>query len=573
MLVSCWREAELASWSRLLRCKEEEYARRAAEHWFVLVRSLLTAPEVQGGAGVGGAGAGVGAGAGAGAGLAWPALGRLLPPWMHGPKSAQAAPANAANPTSTPNPNLNPTPTPRDDKNAPQAVSGGEYLSSVFSLADAFLRSCCVGEFPSRLHLVRIVASQMLLEAANPNSNPNPNPNNSQMLLEAADRDLTGGHADSKGGGISNSSSGGGSSTATHAVNPNPNPNPSSTATHALRCQAAYLLHGLWQYYSQFLLPVRTFQALLMGPLQAKLRDEAKISKWDQMTTYALVEHSERIHRKLNKLIRAYQADVLEHPMQAVLLREIQRDMTDDKGELVAATSVPAMSSIFPAGLGPAAAAGLGSSGAEGARSVFQIDTAPDVLALAIPAPAPAAAPRASGSADAPATPPLTLPLTLPAAVAAVYPRLARLPSLAAKMRSYLRAAMVLAAPTTPTLTLTPTAMVLAAPTLAPTPAPTANPTPGAAAAARGKKKGKPSGQGMEGAGEKGEAHGGGEKNENDEEGEEEEGEEEEEEEDNHCLRYMHRTRPALLAADSAVVLSRQVFARIRRLQVALTLT
>jgi midasin (ATPase involved in ribosome maturation) len=76
-------------------------------------------------------------------------------------------------------------------------------------------------------------------------------------------------------------------------------------------------------YYSQFLPTVRKFQELLKAPLQTRLNDEIKISRWDELNVYTAMEHSERVHRKLTKIIREYEADVLYYPVTAVLQREI----------------------------------------------------------------------------------------------------------------------------------------------------------------------------------------------------------------------------------------------------------
>ena len=61
----------------------------------------------------------------------------------------------------------------------------------------------------------------------------------------------------------------------------------------------------------------RPINAPLQAPLETRLKNEVKIGKWDQMSTYGLIEHSEKIHRKLNKFIREYQGDVLEYPVGA----------------------------------------------------------------------------------------------------------------------------------------------------------------------------------------------------------------------------------------------------------------
>jgi len=53
-------------------------------------------------------------------------------------------------------------------------------------------------------------------------------------------------------------------------------------------------------------------------PLEKKLRDEVKISKWDEQSYYALVDSTERNHRKLMKLLREYD-NILDMPISAML--------------------------------------------------------------------------------------------------------------------------------------------------------------------------------------------------------------------------------------------------------------
>eukprot|EP01041_Mallomonas_annulata_P000547 gene547-1048_t len=94
---------------------------------------------------------------------------------------------------------------------------------------------------------------------------------------------------------------------------------------------------------------IRNFQTQLRIPLQQKFKDEVKISRWDQLSTYALIEHSERIHRKLNKLLREYEIDILKHPISALLKREIMDGLFNPQGELEVAIDIPSVKALFPA--------------------------------------------------------------------------------------------------------------------------------------------------------------------------------------------------------------------------------
>ena len=108
------------------------------------------------------------------------------------------------------------------------------------------------------------------------------------------------------------------------------------------------LSYGLWRYYEQFLWSIRSFQALLLGPIQEGMKGEVRLGKWDQMSVVAVVEHSEKAHRRLNKRIREYQKDVLAHPVSALLRREIMGGLVDDNGEPIPSTSMPSQAAMFP---------------------------------------------------------------------------------------------------------------------------------------------------------------------------------------------------------------------------------
>ena len=66
--------------------------------------------------------------------------------------------------------------------------------------------------------------------------------------------------------------------------------------------RVACILLNIWRYYEFFLPKVRQFQDLLKSPIQTRLQEQVKIGKWDNMSTYGLIEHSEKIHRKLNQV-------------------------------------------------------------------------------------------------------------------------------------------------------------------------------------------------------------------------------------------------------------------------------
>jgi len=108
------------------------------------------------------------------------------------------------------------------------------------------------------------------------------------------------------------------------------------------------MVYTLWRYYDQFLPIVRNFQEILKNPIEQKIKDEVKIGKWDQYGSYAVLEASEKTHRKLNKFITEYQCDVLDYPVAALLRKELVGYLVSEQGELEAAPEIPAMSIIFP---------------------------------------------------------------------------------------------------------------------------------------------------------------------------------------------------------------------------------
>eukprot|EP00601_Ochromonadales_sp_CCMP2298_P036437 CAMPEP_0173366452 /NCGR_PEP_ID=MMETSP1144-20121109/24246_1 /TAXON_ID=483371 /ORGANISM="non described non described, Strain CCMP2298" /LENGTH=228 /DNA_ID=CAMNT_0014317109 /DNA_START=235 /DNA_END=918 /DNA_ORIENTATION=- len=133
-------------------------------------------------------------------------------------------------------------------------------------------------------------------------------------------------------------------------IYPTPPTTPPTTTSQAqaLKVKLANIATGLWLYYEQYLPTVRSFQDTLRAPIQAKLQGEVKIGKWDRLNVYALVEFSDKIHRKLNKFLREYSGDVLDHPVSAILRHATLDDFISKSGELPTATSVPPVASICP---------------------------------------------------------------------------------------------------------------------------------------------------------------------------------------------------------------------------------
>jgi MoxR-like ATPase/chorismate-pyruvate lyase len=283
-LISRWREVELASWPEMLRCKEILAAQGAVPRWTALARVLTSRATVRS-ASVEFVSLLTKAGR---FDADWPECFHFAAPaWLLVSDDPDAATA-ATNATANANSNTEPS------------VGGPEawvYLTKIFDIVDGFLRGTVVGEFPLRLHMVRMWAIQLLRDSRASSVG--------RMGRKARLRAQT-------------------------------------------KEQTANLVFGLWQYYAAFLPHIREFQERLRLPIYDKIRDEVKISKWDVLNTYALLEHSDKVHRKLSRLIGEYQKDALEYPVNAVLRRVLVGGLYSEHGELEAASDVPSDVHIFP---------------------------------------------------------------------------------------------------------------------------------------------------------------------------------------------------------------------------------
>ncbi|RHY65930.1 hypothetical protein DYB30_003550 [Aphanomyces astaci] len=100
-----------------------------------------------------------------------------------------------------------------------------------------------------------------------------------------------------------------------------------SAETYRLAC----MMYHLYRYYAQHLTyNLHPMWARLPQPIQTKLDEFVKISKWDEQTYYSLALSAEKSHRKLMKFVRDYE-EVLNMPMQAFLDRVIDGNITSEK--------------------------------------------------------------------------------------------------------------------------------------------------------------------------------------------------------------------------------------------------
>ncbi|CAN0109706.1 unnamed protein product [Ectocarpus sp. 6 AP-2014] len=174
-----------------------------------------------------------------------------------------------------------------------------DHARGLFQPLDDFLRTSNIGEFFARLQMLRAFAAQLC------------------------------------------SSSDG----ATTAFRDDPK-------TRTTRAQAlGIVVQGLWQYYSQFSEEVENARSLVRKSIEKKLKEEAKLAKWDEQTYYSLAESSEKSHRKLSKLVSQYD-EVLEVSVSEVLHRTLiagvgERQEGNNPNPMAPCTEIPTLGSMF----------------------------------------------------------------------------------------------------------------------------------------------------------------------------------------------------------------------------------
>ncbi|CAM9165037.1 unnamed protein product [Ectocarpus sp. 4 AP-2014] len=184
---------------------------------------------------------------------------------------------------------------------SPGRVDAGslDHARGLFQPLDDFLRTSSVGEFFARLQMLRAFAAQL-------------------------------------------GSSSNGATTASC--------DDSKTCT--TRGQAlGIVVQGLWQYYSQFSDEVEIARSLVRKSIEKKLKEEAKLAKWDEQTYYSLAESSEKSHRKLSKLVSQYD-EVLEVSVSEVLHRTLiagigERQEGNNPNPMAPCTEIPTLESMF----------------------------------------------------------------------------------------------------------------------------------------------------------------------------------------------------------------------------------
>ncbi|EQC37386.1 hypothetical protein SDRG_04990 [Saprolegnia diclina VS20] len=217
-LVVRWRKLELYSWPQLMLIKERKFQLEARKAWFHLY-TLLTSPP-------------------SGDETVVPEVATLN--WMF-------------TLTSMPDTEL--------------LAKGWRF--QLFDTMDAFLRTCTVGQFQTRLVLLYAFCGQLFLEVQHA-------PKLETLRL-------------------------------------------ASTLYHLYRFYAQHLTYGCHPLWSR-----------LRTPIQTQLNDFIKISRWDEQTYYSLAASAEKSHRKLMKFVRDYE-EILNMPMQTFIDKVVDGNITNEK--------------------------------------------------------------------------------------------------------------------------------------------------------------------------------------------------------------------------------------------------
>ena len=243
-LVTTWRKFELQSWAELLKSRESRFARRGREHWtrihIILRRYVISLTEDQTSTSY-----------------------VMTPRWAW--------------------------------KGIRQDVQrltmlfrqGSEELLEIMKVLDTFCLTSPLGEFFTRLQLLRAFARQLKMEAS------------------------------------------------------------LSPTKHPLQ-QLSLSLQSLCQYYDQFSVLVNDTLNDQRRPFESRLQQEIKLAKWDEQTYYAMAESTERNHRKLMSILFDYDR-VLNLNVMSYIEDELSRGIQSDLNSGVEnVATIPGPMLLFP---------------------------------------------------------------------------------------------------------------------------------------------------------------------------------------------------------------------------------
>ncbi|OWZ18792.1 Midasin-like protein [Phytophthora megakarya] len=256
-LVTRWRKLELYSWPDLLYVKEKQHRFTAQKTW-INMYSLLTA---QFASDVGMVDENEVNSANS-QNLQWLHLNHLSK-WLFTPLSeSRVAVASLSEAT-------------RENMEKQR-----EFMTRLFETLDAYIRSCPIGQYETRLLVVYSFCAQLFMELWSPSEDRR---------------------------------------------------SPIGFTAQSSKYALANMLYHLYRYYGQHLGYLERQWSGLKAPIQRKLMEFVKICRWDEQTYYSLAESAEKSHRKLMKFVRDYDA-VLTVSMQTVIDASTDNGITKEGG-------------------------------------------------------------------------------------------------------------------------------------------------------------------------------------------------------------------------------------------------
>eukprot|EP00981_Chlorochromonas_danica_P002653 scaffold521_cov177-Ochromonas_danica.AAC.7 len=286
-LLRRYRSQELTSWNHLLRTKEVSYAKQAMAYWFSMIKVFKLdlkhqAKKFQSWQPM----------TSSKRALQWTTLSKHAPSWLFADYQHVATKA---------------------EQSSSLEEQVENYLTDKLKMLENFLLDSNLGQFPMRLHLIRLLALAVQLDRQE-----------YEAEEEKKAKDLL------------------------KKLKQHQQAAQSPTTISCFLREVENLLFGMWRSYANYLTNVRQFQDLFQQPLQQKVKDEVKLNKWDDITVIALIENSEKINRKLNKYLKQYQEEVLDYPVRRLIYRENMKDLIDEQGERIPSYEVPSQAILFP---------------------------------------------------------------------------------------------------------------------------------------------------------------------------------------------------------------------------------
>jgi MoxR-like ATPase len=163
------------------------------------------------------------------------------------------------------------------------------YIRSIVAIANSYLMESSVGEYGLRLHIIRAFAVEMMTAL-----------------------------------------------TTARALN-------SSETQWFMMLSNAIV--SIWRYHAQFLPSIRLFQEKIKAPIEQKIEDEVKMGKWDRMTSYGVIEYSQKVHRKLLSILKSYEENALIITVGTIIREEFIQDVATDRPPV---EKIPSQAAIFP---------------------------------------------------------------------------------------------------------------------------------------------------------------------------------------------------------------------------------